>query len=336
MSISSVARHAGLSPSTVSRYLRGQLNVSAETEARIREAIAATGHAGAASALSTVGLVVPELSNPYFAQLAQALSDAAHQRGLELTLHVSDGLGDREARILQRLSGSSGTDAAIVISMTRGGGILEGLRAGFPLVVLDEKLGAEGDEALPFVGADDVDGAVQATAMLIARGHRRIAHVSGPEHLESSRRRRRGYEQALADAGIAVDPALVLNGPYSEAFGASALSRILHMAHPPTAVFAASDVVAAGLAAAAPRHGLRIPEDLSLIGFDGIAQGSWITPRLSTVGQPFEELARSALDLAEDARRGEAPATVLLPMRLLPAESVAPPSPGSAAVSATA
>lgn len=326
MSISLVARHAGLSPSTVSRYLRGQLNVSAETEERIREAMRVTGHSGAAGALSSVGLIVPELSNPYFAQLAQALSDAAHQRGLELTLHVSDGLEAREARILQRLSGPGGADAAIAISMTRGGGILEGLRAGFPFVVLDEKLDAQGADRLPFVGADDVDGAVQATAALVSRGHRRIAYIAGPEHLESTRRRQRGYAQALADAGISFDPALVFNGPYSEAFGSNALARLLHLPLRPTAVFASSDVVAAGIAAAAPRHGVHIPEDLSLIGFDGIAQGSWITPRLSTVGQPFDGLARTALDLAEAARRGEPPSAVLLPMQLLAAESVAAPA----------
>lgn len=330
MSISSVARHAGLSPSTVSRYLRGQLKVSAETETRIRDAMRETGHPGTVGPLSAVGLIVPELSNPYFAQLAQAVSDAAHQRGVELTLHVSDEREDREARLLQQLSSSSETDAVIVISMTRGSGILEGVRPGFPLVVLDEKLDTEGGDALPFVGADDVDGAVQATSMLVSRGHRRIAHVAGPEHLESTRRRCSGYTRALADAGIEMDPSLILHGPYSEAFGASALTRITHMKQKPTAVFAASDVVAAGIAAAAPRAGLRIPEDLSLIGFDGIAQGSWITPRLSTVGQPFTGLARTALDLAEGARRGDDPASVLLPMRLLPAESVASPRHGSA------
>ena len=200
--------------------------------------------------------------------------------------------------------------------------MLDGVPDEFPFVVLDEKIDGELAEQRPFVGADNFEGAYQATTFLISRGHRRIGHVAGPGRLLSARDRLRGYLQALRDSGLSTDPALVLEGPYSGSFGASALSQVQRLPEPPTAVFAGSDVVAIGIASAAPMHGVRIPEDLSLIGFDGIEQGAWVSPRLSTVVQPLQDLARNALDMVEAAVDDADPVRRLLPMELRIAESV--------------
>ena len=324
MSISAVAREAGVSTSTVSRFLKGQLQLSPETEAKIRTAMEVTGFAAPRSTVQHLALVVPELSNPYFAQLAQAVTDAAHHRDLEVSVIVSDGLEARERKIVAKCARGSGlgADAIVFVSMTGSGELLAEVPEDFPFVALDEQLGGALAERRGFVGADNFEGAYQATTFLLSRGHQRIAHVAGPGDLESARDRLRGYLRAVRDAGLEVDSRLVLEGTYSESFGAHALSQVLRLEGRPTAVFAASDIVAVGIAAAAPRHGIRIPEDLSLIGFDGIEQGSWVTPRLSTVVQPFDELARRALDLVEAAARGAEPTVQHLPMELRIAESV--------------
>ncbi|GAA1486583.1 LacI family DNA-binding transcriptional regulator [Brachybacterium fresconis] len=327
MSISAVAREAGVSTSTVSRFLKGELRLSAETEARIREAMTATGFSLPRRRVQHLALVIPELSNPYFAQLTQAVTDAAHHRDLEVSVLVSDGLEARERRIVAKCArgGGLGIDAVVFVSMTGSGALLAEVPDDFPFVTLDERLDGELTEHRSFVGADNFEGAYQATTFLLSRGHRRIAHVAGPGHLGSARDRLRGYLRAVRDAGLEVDPQLVLEGTYSEPFGAHALSRILRLEDRPTAVFAASDVVAVGMAAAAPMHGIRIPQDLSLVGFDGIEQGSWVTPRLSTVVQPLEEIARHALDLVDAANDGAEPTAHVLPMELRIAESVAAP-----------
>lgn len=325
MSISAVAREAGVSTSTVSRFLKGQLQLSAETEAKIRAAMEATGFTAPRSGVQHVALVVPELSNPYFAQLAQAVTDAAHHRDLEVSVVVSDGLEARERKIVAKCARGRGlgVDAVVFVSMTGSGELLADVPGDYPFVALDERLGGDLAERRSFVGADNFEGAYQATTFLLSRGHRRIAHVAGPGHLDSARDRLRGYLRAVRDAGLEVDSRLVLEGTYSETFGAHALSQVLRLEDRPTAVFAASDIVAVGIAAAAPRHGIRIPEDLSLIGFDGIEQGSWVTPRLSTVVQPLDELARRALDLVAAAAGGAEPTAHRLPMELRIAESVA-------------
>lgn len=331
MSISAVAREAGVSTSTVSRFLKGELRLSGETEVRIREAMTVTGFSVPRSRVQHLALVIPELSNPYFAQLTQAVTDAAHHRDLEVSVLVSDGLEARERRIVAKCArgGSLGVEALMFVSMTGSGALLADVPDDFPFVILDERLDGELAERRSFVGADNFEGAYQATTFLLSRGHRRIAHVAGPGHLGSARDRLRGYLRAVRDAGLEVDPQLVLEGTYSEPFGAHALSRIVRLEDRPTAVFAASDVVAVGMAAAAPMHGIRIPEDLSLVGFDGIEQSSWVTPRLSTVVQPLGELARHALDLVDAANDRAEPAAHVLPMELRIAESVAG-SPSSA------
>ena len=264
MSITAVAREAGVSTSTVSRYLKGELQLRADTEERIRAAMSARGYSAPRREIGMLALIIPELANPYFAQLTQALTDAAHHRGLEVSVFVSDGLESRERAIVAQSArtGGGSCDAAVLVSMTGSAAVLDGVPDEFPFVVLDEKIDGELAEQRPFVGADNFEGAYQATTFLISRGHRRIAHVAGPGRLLSARDRLRGYLQALRDSGLPTDPALVLEGPYSGSFGASALSQVQRLPEPPTAVFAGSDVVAIGIASAAPMHGVRIPEDL--------------------------------------------------------------------------
>lgn len=322
MSLSAIARRVGVSTSTVSRYVKGELRVSPTTEAKIRAVMEELGYEGAGGPERAVALVIPELTNPYFAELAEQFAVQASRRGLETSIQISGGSVRREVALLEQTSRTASIGGTVFVSM---GGDPEALRSvapGHPVVILDERL--EGTDVGPYVGADSRGGAYQATTYLISLGHKCIAHLAGPLNLESSQRRRQGYEEALRDHGLEPRADLVEHGPYSESFGANVLPTLMRRPEPPTAVFACSDIVAIGLMSAADMHGLSIPEDLSVVGFDGIGVGAWLRPRLATVVQPYEEMVQRTLDLIAASRAGNSPATEeLLPMLLRPAESAA-------------
>lgn len=323
MSISAVARAADLSVSTVSRYLRGELRVNPDTEARILGAMEHTGFESPRLGLRRLALIVPELANPYFSQLAQAIADATASRGLGLQVLVSNGLASRETALMAECAASPEVDGVMLVSMTGRASPLHSLPGDFPVVILDERIHDESSR--PFVGVDNFGGAYQATSYLLSRGHTSIVHAAGPSTLDSARDRLEGYRTALRDRGIEADPNLIIEGPYAEAFGESVLTRLLRLDDAPTAVFCGSDIVAIGMIAAAPMYGVSIPRDLSLVGFDGIPQGEWVTPRLTTVTQPIEALARRVLETIESGPTSGQAAEVRLPMQIRVAGSVAPP-----------
>ena len=324
MSMRAVAREAGVSASTVSRYLRGELRLNSETERRVEAALKTTGHVRRRNKLRSVALVLPELSNPYFSHLAQVFVEASQSRSLRTQIAVSNGSREREQEILDWALASPDVDSAVYVSMSGDEKVLGGVPAHFPLVLLDESLEVAERLQASYVGADHYGGAYQATQYLVSVGHSRIAHLAGPRNLRSARERLNGYREALQDRGIEFDEQLVLSGPYSEAFGAASLPRLRRIKNRPTAVFTASDIAAIGLISAGQHSGVRVPEDLSLIGFDGIPTGAWTSPRLATVVQPYSELAHMALDQIERQWRGEDTQPFNLPMTVAWGESVMP------------
>lgn len=322
MSITAVARHANLSVSTVSRFLKGELRVSPATEARIQDAMVATGFRQEDPGVRRLAVIVPELTNPFFSTLCQALVVASAARGVITSFHVSGGVVRNEAALCESCALDSRVDGIVIMSLTGDGRVLDGVPRDFPVVVLDERLEGVRHER-SYVGSDDFGGAYQATSYLVTMGHRSVAFASGPAELRSSQERRSGYLKALADNKISVDHSLIFEGQYSEAHGAAAL--LATMRHParPTAIFAGSDIVAIGVMSAAGTHGVSIPGDLSLIGFDGIDVTAWLSPPLSTVEQSFDTMARAALDCLDAASQGQHPVAVTLPMRFLSRASVA-------------
>ncbi|WP_431834788.1 LacI family DNA-binding transcriptional regulator [Helcobacillus massiliensis] len=322
MSLTKVAQKAGVSVSTVSRYVRGELQVQPGTARRIDAAIHEVGLKRNRRRLSSVLLVLPELSNPYFAHLAQTIAEAATRRSLRVLIAVSGGSPQREEEIVGRATASTEVDSAIFVSMSGDHAVLETVPAHFPLVVLDESLASVRGESWSYVGADHYGGAYQAVQYLLSKGHTLIAHVGGPAALASARERHRGYVDALTDRGIEPRADLFRAGPYSEAFGAASLPVFMRMKERPTAVFCASDIAAIGLLAASRSSEVHIPTDLSVIGFDGIPVGAWTSPQLATVVQPYLELAHEALDSIEHRWRGETKRSVSLPMVVSAGESV--------------
>lgn len=337
-----VAQQAGVSTSTASRYLRGQLNVQPETAARIDEAVAAIGYKVAApsqatTGMSTVAMVLPDLTNPFFAALAEECADLAAARGIVIVVAMSGKHGERESSLSQLLASNDSIDAIIYVGMNRSNDRLaRAVAEGLPVVVIDEEIDLE--FAVDTITVDNYGGAYQATRYLIQLGHTRIAHVAGPEELSTTQERLRGYIDALSDAGLRADPDLVRHGPYTEQFGASTLPYLTRPGKVPSAVFVGSDIVAVGMLGAAELHGLRIPEDLSVVGCDGIRVGQWLRPKLTTLEQPIQSLAQVALDtvsrrIAERASVPAAPTAepsrIVLPLHLVIRGS-ATPVPGQA------
>jgi len=167
---------------------------------------------------------------------------------------------------------------------------------GFPVVLIDDQYIPPG---VPWIHADNFTGAYSAAQHLIALGHRRIAHIQGPAGYLCSRERYQGYSRALQEAGMAVDPALIVSGDFTEISGQAA-ARALFALSPeqrPTAIFAASDQMAFGVLAVAEEYGLTVPGDVALVGFDDIGLSSLVRPALTTIRQPFPEMGQCAIEL---------------------------------------
>jgi LacI family transcriptional regulator, repressor for deo operon, udp, cdd, tsx, nupC, and nupG len=344
MTLTRVAQQAGVSTSTASRYLRGQLNVQPETAARIDAAVREVGYAAPAGARArgvvtggggpgsgTVALVVPDFVNPFFTALAEEVATLAAARRIPLVVTLSTRHGDAESGLGQLLAGGSPPDGVIYVGMSRTDDRLaEAVADGLPAVVIDEEIDL--DLPVETVTVDNYGGAYQATSYLVQQGHRRIAHVAGPCELSTTQDRLRGFTDAMHDAGLDVDPALVRHGPYTEQFGASTFPYLTRPGAAPTAVFVGSDIVAVGMLGAAELHGLSIPDDLSVIGCDGIRVSQWLRPQLTTLEQPVAALAQAGLDAVERslARRGTRrtvePSRTVLPLHLVVRGSVAPPA----------
>ncbi|WP_026196897.1 LacI family DNA-binding transcriptional regulator [Sciscionella marina] len=331
MTLTRVAQIAQVSASTASRYLRGQLKVNPETAARIDAAVRELDYEAPAAPAPAreqpvLALVVPEMVNPFFAGLADELAEAAAMDGASLVVGITGQQARRESSVSDLVASTPAIDGLIYVGMHRENPRLtSAIAEGLPVVVLDEEIASTPE--VDTVAVDNYGGAYQATSYLAQLGHRRIAHIAGPDELSTTRDRCRGYRDAMRGAGLPVDEDLVLHGPYTEQFGASTFPYLAGAEHRPTAVFCGSDIAAVGMLAAAELHGLRIPEDLSIVGCDGIRVGEWLRPKLTTLQQPMTELARAALELIrariEDPAR--APQTRTFPLQLVIRGSAVPP-----------
>ena len=224
-----------------------------------------------------------------------------------------------ERRYLSRISGTL-ADGAILVTP---GSIDEVF--GTPIVAVDHNAFSS---SLPTVDSENLEGAVSATNHLLELGHRHIGFLAGRNDLESARLRERGYREALAAAGIPVDESLVRVGGYNAATAAEPARRLLELPQRPTAIFAANDMTALETMAVAKTLGLRVPDDVSVVGFDNVPESALGEPPLTTVEQPIQEMGREAvrllLDLIED--RTDEPARVVLPTRLVVRQSTARPA----------
>lgn len=301
--INDVARKAGVSVATVSRAMRGDHAISEATTRRVKAAVKSLNYrsrgGGRRRALTTVGVVFPDVVNPFFGLMLDGIMDAAYTHSVSCILADLDHLPERTPPVLSRLTRAevqgiicvpAGADA----EPYRADGVL-----GRPLVFVDRVLDGLDVSA---VVCDNNDGAYQACRYLLKLGHRRIAYLGGPADSSTSRERSQGFRRALDEEGVAPDAALVLAGEFSQEWALGAMRTLLGGGRPFTAVLATADVMAFGVMQACKEAGLRIPEDISLVGYDDIPFTASIG--LTTVAQPAREMGRNALLLLLDIMQG--------------------------------
>lgn len=328
-----VARLAGVSTATVSRYVNRSSAVRPATAARIEAAIAETGYvpSRAASSLTTkrsglVGFLTSDLTNPFTSELAHAMTDEAGRTGLSLLSAVTFGLDER----FEQLAGELRRHQVDGIVATPPGSprVVETLRAvaasGVPVVTVGITVP---ESPVDFVSVDTYAGARDAMHHLLDLGHRRIALLTGTPHHEIAASRFRGYADALAEAGVEVSEELVYEGTTDADFGFEAMHEIAETSPAPTAIFAINDLIALGVLQACHHLGIRVPEQLSVVGFDDIWFAGHSSPPLTTVAQPRSRLGTEAIRLLiermTDPHRETA--EIRLPSDLVLRRSTAPP-----------
>jgi LacI family transcriptional regulator len=289
-----VAERAGVSVTSVSHVINETRPVSYELRERVLAALEELGYHPNRLARSlrsgkthTIGTIVPDSADPFFAEVARGIEDTAFETGYSLILCNSDANLDKEAFYTDVLVEKQ-VDG--ILFLAAGGSterILDLQQRGMPVVVVDRELPAVHVDS---VVTDNAGGGWSATRHLIDLGHRRIGYIAGPSDLTLSEYRFTGYRKALEEAGIAVDENLVVRGAFDFESGYRAACQLLTNSQRPTAIFASNDLMAIGAICAAVELDLRVPEDLSVIGYDDVPLASYSNPPLTTIAQPIYDL----------------------------------------------
>jgi LacI family transcriptional regulator, galactose operon repressor len=333
VTIREIAELAGVSIATVSRVVNGREDVSPETRELVQRIVRERGYSANRSArglsagkTGLIGGTVPMLHYPYFSYLLAGVAEALYEQDMRLVLCPTLHEHEREVTLLERLLHGT-TDGAVIILPEETSEELELLlNHGYRFVVIDPQRPL--NERIPAVSAAHTTGAGLGMQHLLSLGHRRIAAITGPINGKASADRRRGYYAALAEAGIAPDPELEIQSNFEVPGGVEAANRLLDLPDPPTAIFAFNDNMAIGVMRVARERGIRVPEELSIVGFDDLGEASLVTPALTTIRQPLAEMGRIAVSLLMRLLESQ-PLEALhveLATRLIVRESTAPPA----------
>jgi LacI family transcriptional regulator len=322
VTIKDVAREAGVSVATVSRVWNEAAFVSPDTRQRVAEVAARLGYSphGAARSLITrtthaIGVLLPDLYGEFFSEIIRGIDHTAQDSGYHILVSSSHDSKDEIDAALRSMRGR--VDGMVIMSPDlEAQQTLHSLQGSFPVVLLNG--GAE-SKAFDTITIDNHEGATAMVRHLVARGHKRIAMIGGPQRNYDAAERLRGYESALSESAIARDASLVVQGDFSELSGHRAVQRLLALDPRPTAIFAANDSMAIGALSALREHGLRVPEDMAVAGFDDIPLARYMNPPLSTVhvdisllGERAAALLLSTLQQGPRARQQQQLSTTLV------------------------
>lgn len=329
ITITQIAREAGVSVPTVSRVVNGRDDVAPQTRTRIEALLEEHGYrrpSRAAERANLIDLVFNDLDSPWAVEIIRGVEDVGHAVGIGTVVSAVHTRADSKRQWLLNVRGRS-SDGVILVTSDLEPDLQEGLRKlHVPTVVVDPAGIPSLD--VPTIGAANWAGGMSATDHLLSLGHRRIGLIAGPPRMLCSRARRDGYRAALQAAGIEFDDRLVYQGNFYHESGFVGATELLKMDDPATAIFASSDQMALGVYEAARQQGLRVPEDVSVVGFDDLAVVRWTSPPLTTVRQPLYEMgmlaARTVLRLMDDETI-ESP-RVELATDLIVRDSTAPPA----------
>ena len=331
LTMAEIAALAGVSKPTVSKVMNGQPGVAAATRERVERVIAEWGYVrnGAARALSVgrvgaMNLVMSEVDSPYFVEIIRGVEETLERAALSMVLTTTHEEERRHRRWMARVI-EHGTDGVILVLPDEHAAYVEELRRhGIPFAVVDDR--GESLPDVPSVGATNFAGGFAATEYLLSLGHRRIAVIGGPSY-KCTTARLAGYRAALQEAGVPVDPLLVRPGSFQAKAGYAAANALLDVPEPPTAIFAGNDLQAMGVYRALYERGLRVPDDMSVVGFDDVPLVGLLTPALTTVRQPVREMGALATKMLLRIVAGETLESlrVELATSLMVRESCAPP-----------
>ena len=300
--LATVAALAGVSAPTVSKVLNGRDDVAAHTRARVQDALDKLGYESPVQrrARSTgpamVDLVIDAVTNDYSLEVLTGILDYAAVAGVEVVLgNMTPGKlrGANHEEWAQRMAESGRKGLILVTSEVTSKQLEAFSRRNIPVVIIDPL--NPPNKGIVSVGATNWAGGKAATEHLLDLGHSRVAYLGGPVAAECSVARQHGYLAALMARGIPTRPEYMLAGAFAHEFGVAGARTLLALPEPPTAIFAGSDATALGVLEEARRQGLRIPADLSLVGFDGTKLTEQTLPRLTSVAQPLKEMGRAAL-----------------------------------------
>ncbi len=306
VTIQDVAKTAGVSVSTVSRVLNGRVDVASDTQDRIRSVIDDMGYTTNLAARSMrsfkknmVGLIMPDIAYPFAIEVMKGVNRAIAESEFDLLVYTTgdvrkSGRASHEQKYVSLLSNSI-TDGVIIVAPVTGEFLTDA-----PIVSIDPLMS---DPDYPSVHATNYQGAMDAMEYLLGLGHKRIGFISGRAELESSNRRLKGYRDALEKAGLSIDEKLIAAGDYTTETGAECARELLSLDRRPTAIFASNDQAAMGVFQVAQELGLRIPQDLSVIGFDNIMESKYM--KLTTVDQFISEMGFVATQILIKLINGE-------------------------------
>jgi LacI family transcriptional regulator len=325
--IREVAEQAQVSVATVSHVINRTRFVDPETQARVRQAIQTLGYRPNMLARSlrrretrTIGLLVPDNANPFFAEFARVVEDVVFAEGYSVILCNSDRSETKEETYIDVLL-SKQIDGLILISSTDRNDLLQHVvDVGVPMVVVDRN---PADVSVSYVLVANEHGGYLAGQYLASLGHRRVGCIGGPSDGNPSWERVGGFARALGEVGAPLAPEAIVQGDFRYGGGEAGMRALLKRDLGLTAVFATNDLMAIGAMITLRRAGLRIPEDISLIGFDNILQASTTIPSLTTIEQSVNELGQATVRLLLDKilKRTTGPACLTIPTRLIERES---------------
>jgi LacI family transcriptional regulator len=297
--IKDVAKLAGVSTATVSHVINKSRFVSEETANLVANAIKKLEYRPNTLArglrsrkTKTLGLIVPDSTNLFFAEIAQVIENAAYEKGYHIILCNTGNDAKKEMEQIDVLLAKQ-VDGVVLISSGLVNSSLARLEiTQTPFVVVDREIP---DLDGYFVLIDNYLGGYLATKHLLDLGHRHIACITGPKRISTSSRRVEGFHQALLEMGLS--ESIILEGDFSISSGTQAMDKILSFSEPPTAVFVCNDMMAVGAMMSALSHGLKIPDDLSIVGFDDIQLSESLCPGLTTIRHPYNEIGNSTINL---------------------------------------
>lgn len=307
MNIYDIAKEAGVSPTTVSRVINGNKNVKEETRQKVLEIIKGNNYVPSSVARNlsigesqNIAFVVPDIENPFFAKILHGITDKASEGNYNVFMFGTNEDSEREHRILESLKVEMIRGLIIIpvseIDKETAFRLNNFEKEGIPVVLIDRDIKGSGFDG---VFSEDVQGAYEAVECLINEGHKKIAIITGPDTSRPGHDRLKGYKKALTSHKIPINEEYIVNGEFREEGAYKAMKTLMELKDPPTAVFSSNNMTTLGCLRYIKEKGMKLVEDISLVGFDDIKELEYTDINLTVVTRPVYEMGQEVMELLE-------------------------------------